>query len=182
MHVQAQGDEMIVSVHSKSYNMVSVILVLVIIIAITTTIYLIVSPKESEHFSEFYILGETGMAADYPDELIAGLQYPMFIGVGNHEYRTMSYTIETWAALTEFDNVTTGTSILAMDPIDRQSVVLSHNKTVVIPYALSLNKTGYNRVDFLLFNESVPGPEVTGSNRINASYRHLNLWIAVRQD
>ena len=71
---------MIVRVQSKSYKTVSVILVLVIIIAITTTIYLIVSPKESEHFSEFYILGETGMAADYPDELIAGLQYPMFIG------------------------------------------------------------------------------------------------------
>jgi hypothetical protein len=32
-------------------------------------------------------------------------------------------------------------------------------------------------VDFLLFNESVPGFDVTGSDRINASYRNLQLWV-----
>jgi uncharacterized membrane protein len=160
----------------------SVVLILVILVAITTTIYVIVSPKETEHFSEFFIVGEKGMAADYPDQLVTGLQYPMFIGVGNHEYRNVTYTIETWAALTEFDNVTISTSILVIDPLDRQSFVLSHNETRVIPYTLSLNKTGYNRIEFLLFNESVPGPEVSGSDRINASFRDLYLLISVSQD
>jgi hypothetical protein len=32
-------------------------------------------------------------------------------------------------------------------------------------------------VEFLLFNESVPGFNVTGSDRINASYRNLHLWV-----
>jgi hypothetical protein len=68
-----------------------------------------------------------------------------------------------------------------MDHIDCQSLILSHIETRVIPYTLSLNQTGSNRVVFLLFNESVPGPEVTGSDRINASYRDLNLWITVRE-
>ncbi len=54
-------------------------------------------------------------------------------------------------------------------------------RPVIIPYNLSLNKTGYNRVEFLLFNETVPGPEVTGSDRINASYRDLHLWVTVKE-
>jgi len=157
--------------------LLSIILIFVIILAIATTIYVIASPKESEHFSEFYILGEKQMADDYPNQIIAGLEYPMFIGVGNHEYRNMNYTIETWIMHTEFDNVTNTSTILAMEPLDRQSLILSHNETVVIPYNLSVKDTVYNRVEFLLFNETVPGPEVKGSDRINASYRDLNLWI-----
>jgi uncharacterized membrane protein len=160
-------------------RLLSVILVLVIIVAISTTIYVIASPKESEHFSEFYILGEKHMADDYPNQIVTGLSYPMFIGVGNHEYRNMTYTIETWATQTEFDNITNSTTILAMDPLERSSVVLSHNETLEIPYNLSVNKAGYNRVEFLLFNETVPGPDVQGSYRINASYRDLYLRIAV---
>jgi hypothetical protein len=36
-------------------------------------------------------------------------------------------------------------------------------------------------VEFLLFNEGGPGLDVTGSDRINASYRDLHLWITVRE-
>jgi uncharacterized membrane protein len=160
-------------------RLLSNILVLVLLIAIITTIYVIASPKEGEHFSEFYILGEKGLAANYPERIITGLDYPIFIGIGNHEYRNMKYTLETWATLTEFNNLTNSTTILVMDPLDRSSLVLSHNETVEIPYNLSVNKAGYNRVEFLLFNETVPGPDVQGSDRINASYRYLNLWITI---
>jgi uncharacterized membrane protein len=150
------------------------------LIAIAATIYVIASPKENEHFSEFFILGETRMAADYPDLIIAGQNYPMFIGVGNHEYRSISYTIEIWGSLTEFDNVTNSTTIKVMDPLDQIPLTLSHNETREIPSNLSLNKTSYNRVDFMLFNETVPGLEVTGSDRINASYRDLYLRVNVK--
>jgi len=161
-------------------RLLSVILVLVSLVAIATTIYVIASPKESEHFSEFFILGENTMAADYPDQIITGQNYPMFIGVGNHEYRNMTYTIETWTSLTEFDNVTNSTTIMAMDPINQSSLTLAHNETMIIPYTLSLNKTGYNRIEFLLFKETLPGPDVQGSDRINASYRDLNLKVTVK--
>jgi len=93
----------------------------------------------------------------------------------------MSYTIETWTSLTEFDTVTNSTTILAMEPLDRTSLILSHNETIIIPYNLSVKNTNYNRVEFLLFNETVPGPEVTGSDRINASYRDLYLRVQVNE-
>jgi hypothetical protein len=69
---------------------------------------------------------------------------------------------------------------MVMDPIDQQSVTLENNETMIIPYTLSLKKSGYNRVEFLLFNESVPGPDESGSDRINASYRNLHLWVTAQ--
>jgi uncharacterized membrane protein len=162
-------------------RLLSVILVVIILIAITTTIYVIASPKESEHFSEFFILGENKMAADYPSQIITGQSYPMFIGVGNHEYRNMTYTIETWATLTEFDNVTNSTTVIKMNNLDKRSLTIAHNETTIIPYTLSLNKTGYNRMEFLLFNETIPGPNITDSDRINSSYRDLYLIVTVKE-
>ena len=75
-------------------RLLSGVLVLAILTAILSTVYVIAVPKQSEHFSEFYIPGENTMAAEYPDLIITGQNYPMFIGIGNHEYRNMNYTIE----------------------------------------------------------------------------------------
>ena len=83
------------------------------------TVFVIVVPTEGEKFTEFYILGENRTAANYPAMNIVGQNYSMFVGIGNHEYRDISYTIETWMMRTEFDNVTNTSRIMAMDPNDR---------------------------------------------------------------
>jgi len=156
----------------------SVVLALILIIAIITTVFVIVAPKEGgERFTEFYILGETQMATYYPTQIIPGQNYPMYVGVGNHENRNTTYTVETWLLHTEFDNVTNSSRIITMDPKDRLSFTLAHNQTLIIPYNLSVKETGYDRVEFLLFNESIPGFDVNGKDRINASLRELHLWV-----
>jgi uncharacterized membrane protein len=156
----------------------SVVLTLVIIVVILATVSVIVVPKEgAERFSEFYILGKNQTAAEYPDRIIPAENYLMYIGVGNHEHRTQTYTVETWVLRTEFDNVTNSSTIMEMDPNDRLSLTHAHNETKIIPVNLFVKKSGFNRVEFLLFNESVPGPEVTGNDRIKASYRNLHLWV-----
>jgi uncharacterized membrane protein len=160
--------------------LLNILLVLVAVVAITTTVFVIVSPKEHAQFSDFFILGENRTADAYPDLILAGPDYPMFIGVGNHEGQNMTYRIETWVSKTVFDTGTNTTSILMMEPGKSLSLTLGHNETRIIPYNLSVNKTGYNRVEFLLFNETLPAPGVTNGDRINASYRNLNLWIDVR--
>jgi uncharacterized membrane protein len=168
---------------SRVNGLLSVVLCLVILIATITTIYALTFPPplEGDWFSEFYILGENQTAANYPDQIITGQDYPIYIGVGNHENRDMTYTVETWLLRTEFDNVTNTSRIIAMDPNDHVSFTLTHNATTIIPYNLSLRETGYDRVEFLLFNQSVPGLEVNGSDRINASYRDLHLLITARE-
>lgn len=155
------------------------VLALLIIIAILTTIFVIAVPREGERFTEFFILGENRTAAHYPLELITGQEYPLYVSVGNHENRNVTYTIETWMMLTEFNNVTNTFRIQTMDPLDRLSLTLTPNQTMIIPYNLSVNKTGYNRVEFLLFDENIPGFETAFGDRINASYRNLHLWVDV---
>lgn len=163
---------------SRFDRLCGVVLALAILVTIATAIYVITVPREGEPFSAFFILGNNRTAMDYPDWIIVGRDYPMFVGVENHEYRDTRYTVETWMLLTEFDNVTNSTRIRAMDPGDRLIISLAHNQTTIIPYNLSVNRTGYNRMEFLLFDENVPGFEVTGSDRINASYRNLHLLFA----
>lgn len=162
-------------------RLLSVVLALVAIVAIITTLCVIIFPQNGERFTEFFILGENRTAANYPDAIRPGQNYPMYVGIVNHEYRDTSYTIETWLLRTEFDNVTNTSHIIAMDPSDRLSFTLARNETKIIPYNLSVRKTGYDRVEFLLFNESVPGLDVTGKDRINASYRDLHLWETVEK-
>ena len=159
-------------------RLLGVILALSIILAILTTAYVLAVPREGEQFTEFFILGEN-RTTDYPREIFTGMSYPLYVSVGNHENRIVTYTIETWMMLAEFDNTTNSYRIPTMDPQDRLSFTLSPNQTTIIPYNLSVNKTGYNRLEFLLFDENVPGFETTAGDRINASYRNLHLWLDV---
>ena len=165
---------------SRVDRILNVVLLLAILTAIISTVYVIAVPKQGERFTEFYVLGENQRAADYPDQIIPGINYPLYIGVGNQEYRPVTYTVETWGMLTEYDNVTNTSRILTMDPLWQHSFTLAHNETATIPYNLSVEKLGYNRVEFLLFNETLPGPAVSSVDRINASYRDLHLWVTVR--
>ena len=165
----------------KADRILNAILVLGILITLIITVYAVTVPQEGEKFTEFFILDENRTASDYPDLIIPGQEYPMYVGIGNHEFSDVRYTIETWTLLTEFDNVTNRSRIVGMDPGDRLSLILVHNETAIIPYKLSVKKIGYNRVEFLLFKETVAGPDITGSDRINASYRELHLLVNVQE-
>jgi uncharacterized membrane protein len=164
---------------SRTDHILTGILVISVLVAVLTAGFVIVFPQDGERFSELFILGENRTADDYPSFMVEGRDYPMYIGVGNHEDRNVTYTIERWMMLEEFDTGKNLSSVKTMDLTDRQSLTLRNNETRVLPLTLSAGKTEYNRVEFLLFNETVPGSETAGSDRINASYRHVNLWITV---
>lgn len=158
----------------------SYILIIAIFAAVITTVYVIVVPKEGEHFTEFYILGEGGMAADYPDRFTAGTPQSVIIGVGNHEYKPVDYIIETWAMNQTWIAEENRSEIYAMGLLDRIPVTVIHNETTEIPYNFTVTDGGMNRIQFLLFMDSVPDDAVLGAERVNASYRDLHLWVDVR--
>lgn len=176
----AAKEEFFPATGSRLDRALSIVLVFAILAAVVTTVYVIVIPKEGEKFTEFYILGEKKMAADYPTTVLTGSSYPLYIGIGNHEYRNVTYTIEVWDTRMVFDQVTNTSHIEAMDLADRFTRTVANNMTSVEPYSLSVTSTGYNRIDFILFNETIPSDEVTGMDRINMSYRDLHLWLTVR--
>ena len=158
----------------------SVLLVASIVVALATTAYVIAVPKEGEHFTEFYILGPGGKAADYPTDFAAGRSQTLIIGVGNHEYRDITYTIEALLLNQTFDTRTNTSTIHAVEPLDRFTLAVPHNETREVVWNFTVPSPGYNRIEFLLFNETVPDASVTGRDRINASYRDLHLWVRVR--
>ncbi|MDD3621642.1 MAG: DUF1616 domain-containing protein [Methanofollis sp.] len=158
----------------------SVILILSILAAIVTTVYVIVVPKEGEHFTEFYILGTGGKAADYPTSFFAGSEQSLIIGVGNHEYREVPYTVEVLLTNQTFDETTNTSQINSMERVDRFTITVPHNETIERPYNFTVSRTDMNRLQFLLFNETVPSDTVWDQDRINASYRDLHLWVTVR--
>ena len=158
----------------------SALLVVSIVVAVATTAYVIAVPKEGEHFTEFYILGPGGKAADYPTDFPANSAQTLIVGVGNHEYREINYTVEALLLNQTFDTRTNTSTIHAAEPLDRFTLAVPHNETREVVWNFTVPSPEYNRVEFLLFNETVPGPAVTGADRINASYRDLHLWVRVR--
>jgi uncharacterized membrane protein len=177
---------------STNARILSGVLVFAICITILTAVYVVTVPLPGEPFTEFFILGENRTAAHYPEWIIPGQNYSLFVGVGNHENGDSTYTIETWMLQTESDNSTNRSRILIMDPDNRVQFTLADNQTTIIPYNLSVPnitvqnvsvpKIRYDRVEFLLFKGTLPGHEVSGTDRINASFRNLHLNIKIRRD
>jgi len=161
---------------SRSERPLQAVITVAFILVILTAVFIIAVPREGERFTEFFILGEN-RTADYPDRITVGQNYPLYVGVGNHEYRDADYTIETWLIRREFDNTTNTSHLIAMDPGDRLTLTLAHNETIVIPYNLSVKTATYNRAEFLLFKDSAPAADIIGNDRITMSYRNVNLWI-----
>lgn len=164
---------------SRLDRVLSIVLLASILVAVATTVYVIAVPKEGEKFTEFYILGSKGMAADYPTDFAAGTAQTVIIGVGNHEYRNVTYTVETLGLNQVFDETTNESAILSSTLLDRFTVTVPHNETVEQPYTFTLTDPAVNRVEFLLY-ENPPADSVTAAERINESYRDLHLWVRVR--
>ncbi len=164
---------------SRVDRALSIVLLASIFVAVATTAYVIAVPKEGEKFTEFYILGQKGKAADYPTVFTAGTPQTVIIGIGNHEYRNVTYTVETLALNQVFDETTNKSTILSSSLLDRYTVTVPHNETVEQPYTFTIDDPTVNRIEFLLFDGAPP--EGLGTEElINESYRDLHLWVTVR--
>ena len=154
----------------------SIILIIAVLVAVGTTVLIVLAPEEGEKFTEFYILGPKGKAADYPTEFMSGTPQTVIIGIGNHEYQDITYTVETFAVRSRFDEATNQSVIVSATLLDRFSVTVPHNETIEQPYTFRIMDPDTNRLEFLLFREAPPEDQ---SDHIAASYRDLHLWLRV---
>ena len=137
---------------SGTDKILSVLLIVSIIAALGALVYVIVTPKVGEKFTEFYILGLEGKAADYPTEFKLGESKEIIIGVINHEYEDVEYTF----ALTLEDTV-----------LYEESFTLGHEEQHEKQIEITPDRTGENmKLQFLLFKNG-------------EQYRDLHLWINV---
>lgn len=138
-------------------RILSVILVISILVAIGMVVYVIVTPKQGEKFTEFYILGPGGKADEYPTTLRVGEEGRVLIGIVNHEYATVEYRLEVRLGDTRLTN---------------ESFPLSHNETWERPFTFKPAVVGENqKLAFWLFK--------VGANETEP-YRSLHLWVDVK--
>jgi len=81
---------------NKLDKALTIILVASIIIAVVSLVYVIIAPKAGEKFTEFYLLNTQRRAENYPTNLTLGEEASVIIGIENHEYQPITYTIEVW--------------------------------------------------------------------------------------
>jgi uncharacterized membrane protein len=109
---------------AKTDKVLTVVLVLSILSSVVALAYVVAVPRQGEQFTEFYVLGPGGKATDYPHNLTVNQSASVILGMANHEYHTVNYTVEVWLANATFsNNVTTVNHLLYLDGF---SVVLDH--------------------------------------------------------
>ena len=137
-------------------RMLSIILALAILGTLGTLGYAIASPKVGEKFTEFYIEGLEGKAADYPKELALGEEGKVIVGIINREHETVTYQVE-----------------VAIDGVRNNEVgpvALDHNGEWEEIVGFTPRRAGDNqKVEFLLYKQ--------GQNEV---YQRLHLWVDVQ--
>jgi len=149
--------ELVTTPANRTDKILNIILIISILLSVTMLVYVVVTPKEGEKFTEFYILGLGGMADDYPTELSVGKEAQVIVGIVNHEYRTVNYTmsIDVYNGL---DNIT----------IYDTELSIPHNETWENPVAFTPSVRGDNlKLQFLLYKDG----------NLSAPYRSLHLWV-----
>ncbi|MFC2010972.1 DUF1616 domain-containing protein [Chloroflexota bacterium] len=73
-------------------RVLSITLVLAILGALGMLIYVVAAPVE-EKFTEFYLLGLSGEAKDYPSQLMAGEEGKVIVSIINREQETVTYRV-----------------------------------------------------------------------------------------
>ncbi|RJS80976.1 DUF1616 domain-containing protein [Methanophagales archaeon] len=150
---------------TKLDRILSVILIISIILAISMTVYVIITPKEGEKFTEFYVLGPNGTASDYPTNLKVGEEGTVIIGIVNHEYANVTYQLEVR---------------LNGEVIGEESIELMQNETWESPFIFKAMEAGENqKLEFLLYKNPFR-KSVYGKEDEEEVYRALHLWVDVK--
>lgn len=115
----------------------SAILIVIIIIALIATIYIVLSPSQSEKFTEFYILGENGKAGDYPTNLTLNQEGDVTVGIVNHEGKNTTYQL-----VIKFNQII----------LKNETISLLNNEKKEIPFTFIATKSGNDqKLEFLLY-------------------------------
>jgi len=151
----------------KSQNKIDallrIILIISMLIALITFIYVITTPKTGEPFTEFYLLGPSEKVMGYPRNLTIGENASVIIGLVNHEYKTINYSIEIWLInqTTMYNQSTHTNETIYTHMWFFDKIILSLNHTTInenewkmqwlYNYTVQIKRKGEYKLTFLLF-------------------------------
>jgi len=183
---------------SRIEKILTIFVSISIVLGLVSIAYIIVQPKDIDGFTYFYILNPDKDATNFPQDILAGQDNNVILGLINHEYKTITYTIEVWLIdESSIFNETTQKNDITYNHawfIDKVVVTLNHteitndkNKTKKweYNYTFTLSKFGYYKLAFLLFTtpsevyDSQKDYKDSIYQKIKNSYRELHLWFYV---
>jgi len=135
-------------------KLLTIVLLVAIVGAIGATVYVTQTSPKGEDFTEFYILGPEGKAANYPRNLMVGQEGSVIVGVVNREHDPMDYKVEVTIDGEEVSVI--------------NSISLEHKEKWEqnVSFAPFRSGTG-QQVEFLLYKSGT------------APYSDVHLWIDV---
>jgi uncharacterized membrane protein len=146
---------------SRLDRILTIILVISILASVMTLVYVVVTPKQGEKFTEFYILGPERMADNYNTQLEIGESVDVIVGIVNHEYSVVNYSL-----VIRLNNETIAT------PSSLNHIALAHNVTWEKPVSFVPGITGEDmKLQYLLYRD----------DNMTEPYRDLHLWINVTE-
>jgi len=140
-------------------RILTILILISILVSVAMLVYVVVTPKYGEKFTEFYILGPEGTADDYPVVLGPDESATVIVGIVNHEYENVNYTVRL---------------ILDNEPLtipdNWDSITLGHDEAFEQSLTFTPHKAGNDiELQFLLYKESI----------LTKPYRDLLLMITV---
>ena len=136
-------------------RVLSIILAIAILGALGTLGYFVANPV-GKPSTDFYILGLSGKATDYPEKLAVGEKGEVIAGIINREHEPVTYRIE-----------------VAIDGVKKNEagpVTLDHSKKWEGIVSFTPDRAGgKQKIEFLFYRE--------GQNEV---YQRLHLWVDVQ--
>ena len=159
--------------HGALDKMLTISVTASIIVAGGTLAYVAMTPPPGEPFTEFYVLGPGGNASGYPTNLTVNEIGSVILGLVNHEFVTVNYTVRidlvgvllVYNATSGFN----GTVEVNRTTWSTFNVTLADGRNWTQPYTFQINYTGLWKVQFLLFKDG----------DFSSAYRELHLYVRV---
>ena len=126
--------------------------------------YLLLTPSEPGKYTELYILDGNRTTKDYPVNLTVNQAATVYIGLTNHEYSSVTYTILAGldgSNITEFSNDWGGTFNVTNGTRIGRAVTLDNGEKMEAPFAFRCGVPGQYKLTWQLFvNEAATEYEV----------------------
>jgi uncharacterized membrane protein len=140
---------------SRSGKALTAVLLVAVAAAVAGLIYVATHPGPEQEFTEFYLLGSSGMLADYPSDIVLGASADVTVGVVNREGEDVTYQVR----------ITLG----GADVGTREGIALRDGEKWEDKVVLAPTEAGDNqKAEFLLYRDGESEP-----------YQELHLWIDV---
>ncbi len=153
------------------------ILLLAVAVSLSLILFTLMTPDTPVTYTGFYVLGMDRTTETYPSNITLGNLNSVILGIQNEEGVDQTYVIETYALQETKIPEIYPPIIYQMVLLDRWDVPVPKDQTQEMAYTFVIDNQTLNKLVFLLFSGEVPPENLTGQDRIEASYRHLQLWI-----